>query len=196
MKKYVLSVETDWDFSLKYNNVVYSDYEFYIIIDSVDELDKIEVLGPFGSGKSSFDSFYEWIEIIKSNPDEHFSNLGGNRGISWGPCDVNLETEREIKYPEIGSGIKFYDSNLEEIKIGDKLRVNTAGEKFHGKWAIYTAEVRGVVPVLVYSHSESGKVLHGEFLHKCLSDFYPSTMFLDNELKATKPVKEIHILND
>jgi len=81
-----LNVETDWDFSLELNGTVYSDSEFSIDIDSMDQLESIQVLGPFGSPSGG----KQWeilaaLEAIKANPNEFFSNQGGNRGAMWHP---------------------------------------------------------------------------------------------------------------
>ena len=84
-RKYHMSVDTDWDFGISYKGKVYSDSSFSIFFDSVEELDEIELLGPFGSPgppNHRFE-FDEAIKEIKANPDEDFCNQGGNRGVHW-----------------------------------------------------------------------------------------------------------------
>ena len=82
---YGLYVETDDDFSIRYaGNMYYND--FWLYFDSPDELENIEVFGPFGSEhtedtKSS--EFFEGLEIIKDNPNDSYDSTGGNRGIMW-----------------------------------------------------------------------------------------------------------------
>ncbi len=93
---YIMDVETDWDFSLQFQGVVYSDCEFTIGFNSVDELDQVEILGPFGSPSKSGKcwEFEEAVRKIKLKPNEYFSNLGGNRGVSWTPLKENHENDQ------------------------------------------------------------------------------------------------------
>lgn len=82
-----LYVETDYDFSIKYNGKVYASHSFHIEI-SPSDFDKLEILGPWGT---SFDErvkcweFEQGIKSILKNPTEYFSNLGGNRGVEFYP---------------------------------------------------------------------------------------------------------------
>ena len=80
-----LNVETDLDFSLELNGTVYSDEEFSIDIDSMDQLESIQVMGPFGKTREILAA----LEAIKANPSVFFSNLGGNRGAMWHPRKKN-----------------------------------------------------------------------------------------------------------
>lgn len=87
-----LSVETDDDFSLELNGVLYTDSEVQLTIDSVEELNAIKVMGPYGSpsgGKTwEIDAA---LEAIRANPKEFFNNMGGNRGATWYPADKHGE---------------------------------------------------------------------------------------------------------
>jgi hypothetical protein len=81
-----LYVETDWDFSVKHNNKIYGDMEFSLQIDSVANLKDLTILGPHGS--TIVGHRYEIdraLEVILKDPTEEYSNLGGNRGVSWSP---------------------------------------------------------------------------------------------------------------
>lgn len=86
LTKFIMNFETDWDFGIKFKDKIYSDMEFAIRLSSVEELDEMEVTGPFGSpSTSNLWVFDEALKAIKSNPNEYFSNMGGNRGVSWTP---------------------------------------------------------------------------------------------------------------
>lgn len=82
--KFLLFVETDWDFSLEFHGELFCNYEITLQLESVQQLDDIKVLGPFGTlagGKT-----WEWehaVKRIRANPSESFSELGGNRGVQW-----------------------------------------------------------------------------------------------------------------
>jgi hypothetical protein len=94
-----LNVETDFDFSLELNGTVYSDSEFSIDIDSMGQLESIQVMGPFGSpsGGKTWEILTA-LEAIKANPSEYFSNLGGNRGAMWHP-------RKKMEHEEIDFGV-------------------------------------------------------------------------------------------
>lgn len=84
--KYLLEFETDFDFSVKFRDKLYADTEFSIGINDVKELDELEFLGPFGAPANGvYNCIWDGIQAIRSNPDEVFSNLGGNRGVAWHP---------------------------------------------------------------------------------------------------------------
>lgn len=84
--RFIMGFETDWDFSIKFKDKFYCDMDFEIRISSVEELDEMEVMGPYGSpSTSNIWVFDEALKAIKANPNEYFSNMGGNRGVSWTP---------------------------------------------------------------------------------------------------------------
>jgi len=86
--KYLLNIETDWDFAIKFRGEIFSEYEIDITLDSVEELDEIELLGPFATPLSEDTKVWEFnqaMEAIKANPDQSFCNQGGNRGVDWTP---------------------------------------------------------------------------------------------------------------
>lgn len=87
-----LSVETDYDFSIELNGTIYTNSEFEITINSIEELNAIKVLGPWGtpSGGKTWE-INDALEAIKANPKEFFNNMGGNRGATWYPADWKWE---------------------------------------------------------------------------------------------------------
>lgn len=82
---FTLYVETDWDFSVIHKGETYSDYDFTLNLESHKELSELTFSGPFGRpcvGKTW--EIEDGIKkILKGNGLNHFSNLGGNRGIEW-----------------------------------------------------------------------------------------------------------------
>lgn len=90
-KNYILTIETDFDFSIKLNGKVHHDMTFSIAINDPKELDEIVVGGPFGTGgfvplneaKGHVYELKRGLERIKANPNETFDELGGNRGVAW-----------------------------------------------------------------------------------------------------------------
>jgi hypothetical protein len=93
MKAFLLTVETDFDFSFTYRGKLMAGYRIVLQMESVTDLDNIELRGPFGAPgvpdhRWEFD---EAMAAIRKNPDEEFSNLGGNRGVEWLPMTVIAE---------------------------------------------------------------------------------------------------------
>ena len=85
---YHMVIETDNDFAVRIDGEVYIDRVICLVFDDPDDLNDIEVLGAWGSGRTDCTKCYEFeagLEQIKSNPGEDFSNLGGNRGVEWTP---------------------------------------------------------------------------------------------------------------
>jgi hypothetical protein len=92
-KVYLLTVETDFDFSFTYRGKLMADYRIVLQMESVTDLDNIVLQGPFGAPglpEKSWE-FDEAMAAIRKNPDEEFSNLGGNRGVEWSPRTVIAE---------------------------------------------------------------------------------------------------------
>lgn len=83
----ILNIKTDWDFSLGINGIIYDGNEETVVINSIDDIKNVKLLGPFGSPEYPFhdDEIKEALEAIINNPKQEFSNLGGNRGASWTP---------------------------------------------------------------------------------------------------------------
>lgn len=84
----ILAVETDWDFSIELDGKVYSDMDEAIPIESIEQLNRIVIIGPFGNPAQTNVKDYEIkkaLDAIKANPSEYFSNMGGNRGATWYP---------------------------------------------------------------------------------------------------------------
>ena len=84
---YVLAVRTDYDFGIRFRGDVYCGDTITLTLNSVEELEDIELLGPFGSDSSPTKT-WEWhdaIDKIKENPEEILNDYGGNRGVSWHP---------------------------------------------------------------------------------------------------------------
>ena len=117
----LLNIETDWDFCLKYKDKIFNCGDT-IKIDS-DELDKLEILGAFGSPRTKdtkCSEYIEGIQEIKSNPAKEFSNQGGNRGVSWTPLDVIGEYDPEdvclIEYDDLYNHAKELERKLAEAR--------------------------------------------------------------------------------
>jgi len=55
--------------------------DFSLELNSVEELDEIIVIDRKPHTKCW--EFDEGIKAIKANPNEYFSNTGGNRGVEW-----------------------------------------------------------------------------------------------------------------
>lgn len=93
MKAFLLTVETDFDFSFTYRGKLMAGYRIVLQMESVTDLDNIVLLGPFGARclPEKTLEFYEAMKAIRKNPDEEFSNLGGNRGVEWLPMTVIAE---------------------------------------------------------------------------------------------------------
>ena len=86
-KMFLLTVETDHDFSLRYRGELFANYEIVLKMESVKDLDDIILQGPFGvpSLPEKRFEFDEAMKAIRENPELEFSNLGGNRGVEWIP---------------------------------------------------------------------------------------------------------------
>ena len=88
----LLNIETDWDFGVKIRNQDYIGHKETIKIYSVDELEKLEYLGPFGAPASEHTKLWEIKEAIAAilkEPTKRFCNTGGNRGADWFPITTN-----------------------------------------------------------------------------------------------------------
>ena len=82
----VLTVQTDWDFSVVFKGVLYDDYSFELVIEDLSELDDIKLLGQFASpysNKTKDSEFREGILKIKADPTVEFDDTSGNRGVEW-----------------------------------------------------------------------------------------------------------------
>lgn len=108
--------ETDWDFAVKFKGKVYSAHEFDFYINSLKEFDSIEFIGRHGSGEPKYYCNYldiqDAMEAIKENPAEHFSNLGGNRGVMWAPNDLNDEEKILSHFKNVYNECKIQDKKL------------------------------------------------------------------------------------
>lgn len=85
-----LYFETDFDFSVELNGVMYSDCEFTIRINSIEDIKRLQCHSGFGSrAKSKFDDHIaDVLNKIIENPKEIYDALGGNRGVIWYPQPV------------------------------------------------------------------------------------------------------------
>lgn len=88
-----LIFETDWDFSIEYKGEIYTSYDFEIYIESAQDFDKINFLGPWGSGPASgkFSEVEEMLQKIRANLEEPKCFLGGNRGVEWIPYTTKAD---------------------------------------------------------------------------------------------------------
>ena len=84
---YVLTIRTDYDFGVRFRGRSYGDYTITLTLNSVEELEDIELLGPFGSSSIPTKTWewYDAMQKIKANPEETLNDYGGNRGVSWYP---------------------------------------------------------------------------------------------------------------
>lgn len=84
--KHRMLVQTDLDFSIRFKGKLYSEYSFFVLFDSPEELDQIEILGPYGTSRHTNTKCSELVEAIKriqQNPRESFDTTGGNRGVVY-----------------------------------------------------------------------------------------------------------------
>lgn len=98
-----LIFETDWDFSIEYKGKIYTSYDFEIYIESAQDFDKINFLGPYGSGPTSgkFSEVEEMLQEIRANLEDPKCFLGGNRGVKWIPYTTEAEDIEEAEIPKI-----------------------------------------------------------------------------------------------
>lgn len=85
---YRLLIETDLDFSIKYLGVLYNEFTIIIWMEDPKMLNEIQILGPHGTEltqKTKFTEIARDLHLIKQNPEEYYSSLGGNRGCDWTP---------------------------------------------------------------------------------------------------------------
>ena len=117
--------ETDFDFAVKFKGEIYSSHEFDFYINSFEEFKSIQFLGPFGSGEpknySNCCHVQDAMDTIKQNPAEHFSNLGGNRGVMWVPNDLNDEEKILSHFKGAYSECKIQDKKLVLQKIAQAM---------------------------------------------------------------------------
>lgn len=111
MSRYILLIQTDFDFKVIYNGVTYLDYNLTFDIDDVSELDKFELIGK----KTS--EVKKCFERIKANPNNSFDSTGGNRGVIW-----TVISEK--------SSSPSFDKIIKEIKLPDgfSIRLDTHPE--------------------------------------------------------------------
>jgi hypothetical protein len=85
--KYILYVNTDDDFSLKYKDK-YHHNDIVIYVSDPEELKNIEILGAFGTKLTERTKCLEYklaVEQILKNPNKIYRQVGGNREIEWFP---------------------------------------------------------------------------------------------------------------
>jgi len=81
----ILTVRTDWDFSVMFKEKLFNDFEFKIKIDFPEQLKTMQLKGPFGIDAEP-EKRWEWdqaMQHILADPTKNYSNLGGNRGVEW-----------------------------------------------------------------------------------------------------------------
>lgn len=84
----MILVQTDYDFSLELDGVLYTTYEFNLPIKSVADLRRVIVHGPYGSARTSETKCQEWLEAvdyITQNSALYYDTTGGNRGVEYWP---------------------------------------------------------------------------------------------------------------
>ena len=121
---YLLYVETDDDFSLQYKGTTHFN-DINLLLQSVDELDEIKIMGPWGSNASAKSQEYEEaIMHIKENPNHHYDNTGGNRGVTWTP--INQETYNDKKQYRCPNNCGSSHFEIDAVSYG-KANVNCEG---------------------------------------------------------------------
>ena len=89
LESYLMHIETDDDFSIRFRDRLIGGGAINIRLRSVAELDNIEILGPYGTPRTPNTKGTELedaITFIKQHPDWPFDSTGGNRGVHWIPA--------------------------------------------------------------------------------------------------------------
>ena len=116
--KAILTVETDWDFSLVFDGELFTDSEIELKINSIDHLKSIQLKGPFGADYKP-EKLWEWDEAMKqilANPLQNFSNTGGNRGVEWNVINENGDwDEDELASNSLLETIETIENDLMDL---------------------------------------------------------------------------------
>ena len=98
----------------------------------------------------------------------------------------------------IGTPVGLCDSNGDELRVGDKVKMPVdCNNEMHGNWSIYTVKLQGMVPILSYFKSEKGQVLPEGYTACCLSDRYDQKMFVfAKDSNDLRPNENIFKVND
>ena len=118
---YKMLIETDLDFSLVFKGEEFVHQYIELVLESVDELDLIELRGPFLTDRTPDLKVYEFeeaVKAIKKNPDEYFSNTGGNRVVEWTPLDA---LQRELS--KVPPGFREFVSDTAHSHADSELEV-------------------------------------------------------------------------
>ena len=96
-----LGFETDWDYSVNFKGKKYTDTEFLLPIESLEDIYEIRdnLGGPFGRELTQHTKVTEVLNgilEILDNPTEYFSNQGGNRGIVWYPNSFTDDKSKRV----------------------------------------------------------------------------------------------------
>ena len=94
------------------------------------------------------------------------------------------------------SGVGLFDSNGEEIGLGDVVRADVTGNKDeHGAWAEYVVEACGSAAVLSYLRSENGQVLPKGYTKSFLTDEYDRKRVLFGDETGCRPLRKLVVVD-
>lgn len=89
------------------------------------------------------------------------------------------------------------DSNLAPIKIGDLVKIEcTINTEMHGDFSLYRVEQRGMIPVLVYEASQTGKVVPRGYLGTVLSVYYDLKLLMGGDISDLTPDETIEVVDE
>jgi hypothetical protein len=132
--KHILQVQTDDDFGIEFKGKVYSDYRFTLTLDSLDELDDIKLLGPFGTRSIPRKTweFEDAVGKIRRDPLTPFNTRGGNRGVNYFVLEEEMETSFKLYGLQIREGGKayYYKTPIDCIyALNDQVVVELNGQR-------------------------------------------------------------------
>lgn len=99
----ILAFDTNHDYGLVIGGVSFIDAHNAAVIESLEQLENVEYLGPFGSpcgDGTKIGEIQEAISAILANPSMSFSNRGGNRGAEWTPTESKEEEKEQQRRDE------------------------------------------------------------------------------------------------
>lgn len=149
MHYYQLRIETDDDFSVEFKGQLLVGHEIELVVRRLDELDTLQVLGPWGSPATMNTKRFEFDEgltAVRKNPDEPFSNTGGNRGIEWEPIDAaefirgRVPTEFQYLFP-YRAGDTLGDRELLDLDLAATRLLGSLSAYVHSKFAATCSEL-------------------------------------------------------
>lgn len=114
------------------------------------------------------------------------------------PDDPRELARKQIKCSlPVGEPTGLHDSTGHEIRIGDIVQQPVTGNTdMHGSWSRMLVWAQGVVPILLYVESETGKQLPFGYLAVMLSTVYDAKSFLwAADASRLRPEEELIVVN-